>query len=68
MPELELAADLARRMTLGGVGGQALGLRGRGLAVIPTEVWLAAPVLAKLDLSDNPVSPGGFGGAERGGG
>lgn len=56
MAECEAAADLARRMLLSGVPGQELMLKGRGLTIVPTEVWEVGPQLGKLDLSDNPVS------------
>lgn len=53
--EAELAADAAKKLSLGGNVGQELSLKGAGLKQVPDSVWQAAPQLGRLDLSGNPI-------------
>jgi hypothetical protein len=50
-----VAAENARKVAAGGVGGQEMVLAGRGLRQVPDEVWAAGEQVIKLDLSCNQV-------------
>ena len=53
--EHRVAAENARKVAAGGVGGQEMVLAGRGLRQVPEEVWAAGEQVIKLDLSCNQV-------------